>query len=148
MAKQTYQAYYQANVQTSDQLSLIIMLYDGSLRFMKKAVTKIEANEVEEAHHYLTRAKNIVSELLSTLRVDESGEIGSNLKNLYVYVFKQIVYANLTKEIPPIQESIQIMENLSNGWKQIREQQKAEKTKRMNVRQAQLAQGQKFVAQG
>ena len=146
MAKQTYQAYYQANVQTSDQLSLIIMLYDGALRFMKKAIVKIEANEIEEAHHYLMRSKNIVSELLSTLRVEESGEVGNNLKNLYVYVFKQIVYANLTKKIAPIQESVQIMENLSNGWKQVREQQKTSKTKRMNEKQTQFAQ--KFTAQG
>ena len=140
MAKKTYQAYYQANVQTSDQLSLIIMLYDGVLRFMKKAVVKIEANEIEDAHHYLVRSKNIVSELLSTLRVEEAGEIGVNLKNLYLYVFKKIVYANLTKKVEPIQESIHILENLNNGWKQLRDQQKAEKVQRINDKKQQLEQ--------
>ena len=79
-----YQAYYKTNVQTSDQLSLIIMLYDGVIRFMKKAIDKIDQEEVEEAHNYLVRAKEIISELVSTLKLEEGGEVANNLKELYL----------------------------------------------------------------
>ncbi len=132
----SYQAYYKTNVQTSDQLSLIIMLYDGLIRFMKKAVVKIEQGEVEEAHNYLARAKEIISELVSTLKVDAGGEIAGNLKDLYLYSFKKIVEANLKKDPAMIQEVIQLMDNLRQGWIQ---------TKAEQNRQKQVQPGQKKV---
>ena len=123
----SYQAYYKTNVQTSDQLSLIIMLYDGLIRFMKKAIVKIEQGEVEEAHNYLMRAKEIISELVSTLKVDAGGEIANNLKELYLYSFKKIVEANLKKDPAMIQEVIHLMDNLRQGWVQMKAEQNRQK---------------------
>ncbi|MBF0289970.1 MAG: flagellar export chaperone FliS [SAR324 cluster bacterium] len=123
----SYQAYYKTNVETTDRLSLVIMLYDGMIRFMKKAVAKIEQGDVEEAHNYLVRAKEIISELLSTLRLEEGGELAQNLKNLYLYSFKKIVEANLKKDPDMIREVIQVMENLRQGWIQVKGQQTSQK---------------------
>lgn len=123
----SYQAYYKTNVQTSDQLSLIIMLYDGVIRFMKKAIVKIEQNEIEEAHNYLVRAKEIISELMSTLKIAEGDEIANNLKELYLYSFKKIVEANLKKDPQLVQEVIEVMNNLRQGWLQIKAEQNKQK---------------------
>ncbi|MBF0279254.1 MAG: flagellar export chaperone FliS [SAR324 cluster bacterium] len=123
----SYQAYYKTNVQTADQLSLIIMLYDGLIRFMKKAIVKIEQGEVEEAHNYLVRAKEIISELVSTLKVEAGGEIANNLKDLYLYSFKKIVEANLKKDPEMIKEVIQVMDNLRQGWVQMKAEQNRQK---------------------
>lgn len=125
--KKTYQAYYKTNVQTSDQLSLIIMLYDGAIRFMKKGIDRIEKGEVEEAHNYLVRAKDIIGELVSTLKLDAGGEVAKNLKDLYLYAFKKVVEANLRKDPELINEVIQIMDNLRQGWVQMRAQQAPKK---------------------
>ena len=125
----TYQAYYKANVQTSDQLNLIILLYDGLLRFLKKAAVKIEGQELEEAHNYLVRSKNIVQELLSTLKIEEGGEVAQNLRELYLYCFRKIVEANLRKDVQLIQDVIKVIDNLKQGWLQIkaeRQQQRPE----------------------
>ena len=119
----TYQAYYRTNVQTSDQLRLIIMMYDGLLRFLKKAVVKINVGDVESAHNYLTRSKNILQELLTTLRVDKGGEIAKNLKELYLYCFKRLVEANLRKDPELVQEVIKIVSNLREGWLQVQDRQ-------------------------
>ena len=54
--KHSYKAYSKTDVNTSDQLTLIIMLYDGLLRFLKKAMVKIEENDVEAAHNYFVRS--------------------------------------------------------------------------------------------
>ena len=114
--KGTYQSYYQTNVQTSDQLSLIIMLYDGVVRFLKKAIVKIEENQIEEAHNYLTRSKEIISELLATLKVEKGEPVGENLKELYVFCFKKIVEANLKKDAEIVKDVIRVMESLREGW--------------------------------
>ncbi len=126
---QSYRAYYQTNVQTSDQLTLIIMLYDGMVRFLRKAESRAEANDIEGTHNYLMRSKDIVNELLSTLRVENTGEIGKNLRELYLYMFRRIVEANLRKDPEVIRELIKVAETLRQGWNQLRQQNAAQKQK-------------------
>jgi flagellar protein FliS len=111
-----YTAYRNTSVQTADQRTLILMLYDGLIRFLQKALVKIEAREIEAAHNYLVRSREIVAELLATLRPEKAGEIGTNLKRLYVYAFNRIVEANLRKDPQMIREVIKIVATLREGW--------------------------------
>lgn len=111
-----YQAYQNTNVRTADQATLIIMLYDGAIRFLKKGQGKIYTGDVEGAHNYMVRGRQIVSELLSTLRPEKAGEVGANLKRIYVYAHNRIVEANLTKDAEILQEVVQILVTLREGW--------------------------------
>ena len=139
----SYRAYHQTSVQTSDQLTLIVMLYDGMLRYLRKAHTCIEVQDIEGAHNYLMRSKDIVNELLSTLRVEKSGEVGGNLRDLYLYMFRRILEANLNKDPQSVQDVLRIAGTLRQGWLQI-------KSQRSQHKQATLAQQKraKFRAQG
>ena len=115
-----YGAYERTKVETADQRQLILMLYDGAIRFMHKSAARIEAGEVEAAHNYLIRSREIVSELLATLKPEKAGEIGQNLQRLYVYVFNRLVVANLTKDKAIVEECIHLMTTLRDGWAQIK----------------------------
>ena len=115
-----YQNYQTAEVQTADQRRLIIMLYDGAIRFLKKADAKIEAKDFEGAHNYLVRSREIVAELLASLRPEIAGQVGTNLKRLYVYVFNRIVEANLLKDQAILAEVIGILTTLRQGWENIK----------------------------
>ena len=139
----SYRAYHQTSVQTSDQLTLIVMLYDGMLRYLRKAHTCIEVQDIEGAHNYLMRSKDIVNELLSTLRVEKAGEVGGNLRDLYLYMFRRILEANLNKDPQSVQDVLRIAGTLRQGWLQI-------KSQRSQHKQATLAQQKraKFRAQG
>lgn len=114
-----YQAYQNAQVNTSNQKQLIIMLYDGMDRFLIRAARSIREGDVESAHSCLHRTGQILLELLSTLREDKGGEIASNLKRVYVYCYEQVVIANLKKDVRMVQEIRQILSNLGGAWKQI-----------------------------
>ncbi len=116
-----YHAYQATNVNTADQARLIIMLYDGAIRFLKKGRGKIYVGDMEGAHNYLTRGRDIVSELLATLRPEQAGEIGENLKRLYVYAFNRLVEANLKKDAAAVDEVIQILAVLREGWAGVKE---------------------------
>jgi len=124
---QSYNAYRRTNVQTSDQLSLIIMLYDGCIRFSKKSIAKMDQGDVEGAHIYNGRAKDIVMELLATLKVQDGGEISQNLQNLYNYCFQSLVEANLRKDRTKIEDVIKVLNNLRSGWIAVREERSANK---------------------
>ncbi|MDH4122102.1 MAG: flagellar export chaperone FliS [Deltaproteobacteria bacterium] len=117
-----YGAYQTAGIQTADQRTLIVMLYDGLIRFLKKAEQKIEAQDIEGAHNYLVRSREIVAELMATLNPEKGGEVGRNLKRLYVYVFDKVVEANLYKDTDRIREAVKIMSTLREGWASIKTQ--------------------------
>ena len=121
--KQSYKAYSKTDVNTSDQLTLIIMLYEGLLRFLKKAMIKIEENDAEAAHNYFVRSKDIVNELLSTLHAEKGGDIGNNLRELYLYMFRRIVEANLKKDMEISKDVYQVAKTLHEGWVQLKSRQ-------------------------
>jgi flagellar protein FliS len=110
-------AYKKASVTTKDQGTLILMLYDGAIRFLKTAVKKIEAEDLEGAHSSIIRAKNIISELLTSLNTDNSGRVGSSLKSLYVYMFNRLIDANIQKNKSYILEVSELLEELREGWR-------------------------------
>ena len=120
-----YTVYHNTNVQTADQKTLILMLYDGLIRFLQKSIVKIEAREVEAAHNYLVRSREIVAELLATLRPEKAGDVGENLKRLYVYAFNRIVEANLRKDPEMVREVIRIVTTLREGWANVKPAAKA-----------------------
>jgi len=123
-----YQAYQQTSVQTSSQKQLIVMLYDGMHRFMTQACQAIDLDEIETAHINLNKTGKILLELLSTLREDRGGEVAANLKKLYVYCYERIVIANLKKDKAIIEEVMDVVGNLRDGWKELYKESQDQKT--------------------
>lgn len=115
-----YSAYQKTEITTADQRQLILMLYDGAIRYMKKGIVKIEARDFEGAHNYLVRGREIISELLATLRPEKAGAVGENLKRLYVYLFNRLVEANLMKDPELVREVVDILKTLREGWANIK----------------------------
>ena len=123
-------AYKKASVNTLDQNKLIIMLYDGAIKNANFAVQYMESGEIEKVHDSLIKTKNIVTELLATLNMDQGGEIAKNLKSLYSYMFSQLVEANMEKKSEPVLAVIDLLKELRGAWVQIREKKKPEEKKR------------------
>ena len=122
-------AYKKASVNTLDQNKLIIMLYDGAIKNANFAVQFMESGEIEKVHDSLIKTKNIVTELLATLNMDQGGEIAKNLKSLYSYMFSQLVEANMEKKSEPVLAVIDLLKELRGAWVQIREKKKPEEKK-------------------
>ena len=122
-------AYKKASVNTLDQNKLIIMLYDGAIKNANFAVQYMESGEIEKVHDSLIKTKNIVTELLATLNMEQGGEIAKNLKSLYSYMFSQLVEANMEKKSEPVLAVIDLLKELRGAWVQIREKKKPEEKK-------------------
>ena len=122
-------AYKKASVNTLDQNKLIIMLYDGAIKNANFAVQHMESGDIEKVHDSLIKTKNIVTELLATLNMDQGGEIAKNLKSLYSYMFSQLVEANMEKKSEPVLAVIDLLKELRGAWIQIREKKKPEEKK-------------------
>ena len=122
-------AYKKASVNTLDQNKLIIMLYDGAIKNANFAVQYMESGEIEKVHDSLIKTKNIVTELLATLNMEQGGEIAKNLKSLYSYMFSQLIEANMEKKTAPVLTVIDLLKELRGAWVQIKEKKKPEEKK-------------------
>ena len=122
-------AYKKASVNTLDQNKLIIMLYDGAIKNANFAVQYMESGEIEKVHDSLIKTKNIVTELLATLNMEQGGEIAKNLKSLYSYMFSQLIEANMEKKSEPVLTVIDLLKELRGAWLQIKEKKKPEEKK-------------------
>ena len=108
--------YRKSQIDTASPGKLIVMLYEGAIRFMNEAKDHLGEDEVEKANNRLLRAQDIVSELMMSLNMKEGGEIASSLYRLYDYLKWRLVEANMSKDTAPIDEAIRIMSSLKEAW--------------------------------
>jgi flagellar protein FliS len=88
-----YQAYHHNAVATAAPEQLVVMLFDGALRFSRRAVTAFEAGQLPQATQAIGRVTSIVNELNATLDTEAGGEIARNLRSIYGFVNRHLVEA-------------------------------------------------------
>jgi flagellar protein FliS len=109
-------AYRKTQVETASPEALILMLYDGALRFMGQAEIAFEEKNIEQISNLLLRVQAIFAELLAALDKDKGGEIACNLERLYVFFLEKLGEANVKKDIKPMLELKPLVQNLRNTW--------------------------------
>ncbi|MHC4622999.1 MAG: flagellar export chaperone FliS [Planctomycetota bacterium] len=112
-------AYQDAAVTTQGKGRLIVMLYEGAVKFMRLAIKELEAGNYEAKGRYICRAQDIINELNAVLDTDAGGEIAAGLRKLYSFMNNQLGEANTKCDAQMIREVITMMEELNKGWKTI-----------------------------
>ena len=111
-----YQKYKKIDVSTASQNRLVIMLYDGAIKFLENACNAIDKKHgTEEAHNNIMKAQEIIYELLSSLNYDAK-EIAERLASIYTYMNQRLTEANISKTKPPILEVIKYLKELKGAW--------------------------------
>ena len=128
-------AYKKASVNTLDQNKLIIMLYDGAIKNATFAVEYMNSGDIEKVHNCLVKTKNIVTELMATLNMDNGGEIAKNLQSLYSYMFSQLIEANMEKKTEPVVIVIDLLKELRSAWFEINKKNKNEKNNQKTTKE-------------
>jgi flagellar protein FliS len=114
--------YKQVQIQTANKGQLIVMLYQGAIRFMKKSLILMDEKDMEGKGNSLIKAQDIILELLYALdqqMLDSGNELALNLQRLYLYGYRQLIQANIRTDPKLIQEVIDLMENLLGAWEQV-----------------------------
>lgn len=114
-----FAVYKDTAVTTQSKGRLIVLLYEGAIKFMKLAVKELEANNYEAKGRYIGRAQDIINELNAVLDVDAGGEIAANLRGLYGFMNRRLSEANTARDPQMIREVITLMEELGQSWKAI-----------------------------
>lgn len=112
-------AYQDAAVTTQSRGRLIVLLYEGAIKFMKLAIKELDADNYEAKGRYINRAQDIINELNAVLDTDAGGEIAANLRKLYLFMNNRLSEASIKHDPQMIREVITLMEELNQGWKAI-----------------------------
>ena len=112
-------AYRQQSILTATPGQLVVMLYDGCLRFLHQGAHAMREGNIAEAGARLSRAEAIIEELLSTLDLEQGGVIASRLQGIYVFCNRHLLEARSQRDPEMIDKIAELLGELRESWAQV-----------------------------
>lgn len=112
-------AYFKTNVSTTDQGHLLIMLYDGALKFLARAREKIIEKDYAAKGILISKVIDIITELSGSLNMERGGSLATNLNNLYILCTARLLQANLKLDLNALDSVVKILEGLRSAYAEI-----------------------------
>jgi flagellar protein FliS len=109
--------YKTMSIQSATPQQLLIMLYEGAIQNIKKAISAIEAKNVAEKGKYIGKTHDIINELTLSLNHEVAGQIAKDLERLYNFMVSQLLKANVENDKEPLIAVQKNLETLLEGWK-------------------------------
>jgi flagellar protein FliS len=124
-AQRAANSYLQTEVQSRTPLELVVMLYDGALRFIAQARAAVERKDIRARRDAITRTQAILSELQSTLDLEKGDAIARQLDGLYVYISGRLMEASFKQTVGPLDEATKLLSTLRDAWADIAQREPA-----------------------
>lgn len=121
-----YQKYKQTAVQSASREKILLMLYEGAIKFTKLAIQACEQKKIADRGMNIGRAYDIIMELNNTLDHKVGGDISKNLESLYLFMMEQYTKSNISGDPAPLKNNLKMLETLYDGWVQAVEKLKKE----------------------
>ncbi|MES2767650.1 MAG: flagellar export chaperone FliS [Bdellovibrionota bacterium] len=118
MSNAAYKKYKTTSIQSASREKILLMLYEGAIKFTKLAIQGVEQNNVKDKCENIGRAYDIVLELNNTLDHKVGGEVATRLEQLYQYMIEQYIKANASSDTEPLKINQKLLETLHEGWVQ------------------------------
>jgi flagellar secretion chaperone FliS len=113
------QAYRENTVLSATPEQLVVVLYDGSRRFLRQAATAMRAGEVERAHNTLRSAEQIVAHLDGVLDHERGGELAEQLHAIYQFCLAHLNRARWDLEADKLEQVAEMLGELRESWVEI-----------------------------
>lgn len=114
--------YQKTAIQTASKEELVLLLYNGAIKYTHQAIEFIEQKNWADASKNICRAQAIIVELLNSLNFEVGGEIAKNLEYLYSVMVDNLTVANFEHIVDPLKLNIQILEKLQSAWEGVLQQ--------------------------
>ncbi|WP_396623536.1 flagellar export chaperone FliS [Luteitalea sp.] len=110
------QAYLQTQVQSRTPVELVVMLYDGAIKFLGQARDAMAARDMKAKRDAMSRGLAIVQELQNMLNMEAGGEVAERLDALYTYILGRCYEANQQRDPAGLDEAIKLLTPLRDAW--------------------------------
>ena len=112
-------AYREQSVLTATPGQLVLMMYDGCLRFLHQAAYALRAGDAPGCDRRLRRAEAIIDELLTTLDLEQGGVIASRLQGIYVFCNRHLIEARAQRDPEMVEKVSELLGELRESWAQV-----------------------------
>ena len=120
MVPSRYHDQYRKNqISTSSQGRLILMMYEGAIKFTSLTVESMAQGDVANQGKYIQKAHDIVNELSLALDFKKGGDVAPRLESLYQFALSQLTLANIKSDKNPLQAVLNILTPLLEAWTQL-----------------------------
>ena len=114
------QAYHQVATHTASPGHLVLMLYDGTIRFLEQArvgFTKDDPKEFNETiNNSIQRAQAIINEMDQAVDREKGGEFAASMRRLYGYMDVRLQESNIRKSEEGVLDVIRRVTILREAW--------------------------------
>ena len=112
-----YAQYNNSKVLTASPAELTLMLYEGAIKFCNIAIVAVEQRDVPKAHNNIMKVQRIIDYLRQTL--DMKYPVAQDFENIYVYLSRRLVEANLKKNKDILEEINGHLRSVRDTWKEV-----------------------------
>lgn len=117
--KNAHSAYKSVQVTTTDRGRLLLMMYEGAIKFLKQARMGLEEKDLPKFCRFLSKGQAIIAELMNTLDFEKGGTIARDLDRLYDFMLFYLTEANLHRDAQRITKVIGLLDIIYSAYKDI-----------------------------
>lgn len=121
-------AYLRTKVLTAKPEELRLMLLDGAIKFARQGREGLAAKDYEASYNGISQCRNIVIELINTIRPEVDPELCERVRSLYAFFYSELVTASFEKDIARLDKVIGLLEYERETWVMLMEQLASERT--------------------
>ena len=114
-----YNRYQKTKVTTASREKILLMLYEGAIRFTKLARSAMKEGKIAEKGRFISKATAILSELMATLDHKVGGDLAQDLENLYVFMIDKLIEGNINNDPKCLDNVEEILRTLYSAWKDV-----------------------------
>lgn len=122
--KNAHSTYKNVQVTTTDRGRLLLMMYEGAIKFLKQSKMGLEENDIPKFCRFLSKSQAIIAELMNTLDFEKGGQIARDLDRLYDFMLFYLTEANLHRDGVRIQKVIELLDIIYGAYREIIEGEK------------------------
>jgi flagellar protein FliS len=111
-------AYTEASIMTASPERLVVMLYDGAIRFLRQSAAALRAGERAQARDRLQRAQAVIDELNNSLDMSQ-GEVAANLRNIYLFCSRHLIDSTLNADADGYERVAELLSGLRESWHEV-----------------------------
>ena len=107
-------------VMSASQQQLVMMLFDGALSALIRARLFMQDGNIEGKGSSISKAINIIEAgLKEGLTENQGDELADNLLDLYNYMTRRLLHANLHNDVAAVEEVEGLLRNIADAWKEV-----------------------------
>lgn len=119
--------YLRNAILTASPEQLLLMLYDGAIRFTRQGAEGLERQDWEQAFNGFSRAQKVALELINSLNYDVDRDLCTKMAGLYNFVYRKLVEACSDRSVSAAQDALRILEYQRETWVMLIDQLRREK---------------------